>query len=58
MLHPTWSGYPTWLITQQLLDSSLSNLDYNFNLTPTWDLIRIIPDLLTFQIGYHSLQIQ
>jgi hypothetical protein len=58
MLHPTWSGYPTWLITQQLFDSSLSNLDYNFNLIPTWDLILITPDLLPLQIGHHSIQIK
>jgi hypothetical protein len=58
MLHPTWSGYPTWLITRQSTVEFLSNLDYNFNLTPTWDLILITPDLLPLQIDHHSIQIK
>jgi hypothetical protein len=58
MLHPTWSGYPTWLITQQSTVGIISNLDYNFNLIPTWDLILTTPNLLTFQIDLHSLQIK
>jgi hypothetical protein len=58
MLHPTWSSYPTWLITRQLIDSFLSDLDYNFNLTPTWLLIFIISDLFTLQFGFLLLQNQ
>jgi hypothetical protein len=55
MLHPTWSGYPTWLITQQATVGIISNLDYNFNLTPIRDLILITPDSLSLQMGFHSL---
>jgi hypothetical protein len=57
MLHPTWSGYPTWLITRQLIDSSLSNLDYNFNILQL-GIYLITPDLLTLQFGFLLLQNQ
>jgi hypothetical protein len=58
MLRPTWSGHPTWLITRQSTVGIISNLDYNFNLTPTWLLIFIISDLFPLQIGHHSIQIK
>jgi hypothetical protein len=58
MLHPTWSGYPTWLITRQSTVEFLSDLDYNFNLKSTWDLILIISDLFPLQFGHHSIQIK
>jgi hypothetical protein len=58
MLRPTWSSPPIWLISQQLTVGILSDLDYNFNLTPSRYYIIISSDLLTLQIGFHSLQIK
>jgi hypothetical protein len=58
MLRPTWSGHPTWLSSRQSTVGFLSDLDYNFNLTPTWALILINPDLLILQFGFLLLQIK
>ena len=58
MLHPTESGFSTWLFSQQLTVGIISNLDYNFNLTPTRELILITLDPLSLQIGFYSLQIK